>query len=769
MAAGQTFNVPTAPVPNGWYYNLEKYWWFRYRLINDFLIVGPDCGMSIPAQRRETSSYWSADGRNKLKWGDATLDLGNYISMLATEYKHLKNNNLDCTQTLKELYYALNAFERLDRNAESACYNLDGSYPCNHQDGAPWGNMLNGFFVRDDVPFQDSPAIFHTSLVNANYNHFNRDGIKNLIEVHGVESSAYSDYYGKSAGWNHPGIKRVPTEESQDQLVQMAMGLVLTSAKLNGATYNGENLGAKAAGNLFRTIKHVATYFNNWDIIDPPLNACVYGLNPGGSCFDGGAMAQDIARGAAISMQRWTAPYGYGYDAIPIVTPTNGYYNVFWQALQFVYTHSDAGFWGTMAATSDSWIQKKGLCWGPFQLCWISNSTYEGVRRIAEAHSWANPHLPLVYRWLYGESGVYRPTQYQMLLDAAPSCGIHNYDWKFPGINTGYLFDWTGNDAIHEYYHKTAGGGDNSDCNGLDYMTLYNLYIMEDPAYQQMYFNCFYKTDLNMRVPNAKWGIGTSKSKLTLNYLEYLSTITKADSGGYLTLRGAKVIDFKPGFDAKKGSVFSGYVKDYEVPCGQDIYHPGEAFHHAIINDRPTIYALKGTGEAPADSMYYLDYPPDGEPFVPEDMPVPEDTATDTTVVTCEMQHQYFNELIQQIYESGDSVLIAYTDSVIIPNATFPACDTLGNGGTGNRLSAGKRTDQIQIFPNPNNGQFTIAVPETDRYTVSIRDVMGREVYRDELFPADKLKTVTLTAPPGNYIVIVSGNKYYVTQKIVVQ
>ena len=33
----------------GWYRNLEKYWWYRYRLVNDFMKVGPECGESTPA------------------------------------------------------------------------------------------------------------------------------------------------------------------------------------------------------------------------------------------------------------------------------------------------------------------------------------------------------------------------------------------------------------------------------------------------------------------------------------------------------------------------------------------------------------------------------------------------------------------------------------------------------------------------------------------------------------------------------------------------
>ena len=35
------------------YHNMEKYWWYRYRLVNDFMYIGDSMGMSIPAQVRD--------------------------------------------------------------------------------------------------------------------------------------------------------------------------------------------------------------------------------------------------------------------------------------------------------------------------------------------------------------------------------------------------------------------------------------------------------------------------------------------------------------------------------------------------------------------------------------------------------------------------------------------------------------------------------------------------------------------------------------------
>ena len=33
-----------------WYQNLQKYWFYRYRLVNDFTFIGPNPGESLVAQ-----------------------------------------------------------------------------------------------------------------------------------------------------------------------------------------------------------------------------------------------------------------------------------------------------------------------------------------------------------------------------------------------------------------------------------------------------------------------------------------------------------------------------------------------------------------------------------------------------------------------------------------------------------------------------------------------------------------------------------------------
>ncbi|MEN8224545.1 MAG: T9SS type A sorting domain-containing protein [Bacteroidota bacterium] len=110
--------------------NEEKYWDYRDRLQNEFMIgIGPEMGMSIPASVRD-----SVDGI--LQWTDCTIALGEYIGVLALEYKILQSKALYTDETVEELFYALYALNRLDYTAEP----FFGGTP-----------SLNGFFIRDDI------------------------------------------------------------------------------------------------------------------------------------------------------------------------------------------------------------------------------------------------------------------------------------------------------------------------------------------------------------------------------------------------------------------------------------------------------------------------------------------------------------------------------------------------------------------------------------------------------------------------------------------
>lgn len=99
------------------------------------LCIGNGPGCSLPASIRNIYDE-NYNGRETIKWGDGTIDLGIYISVLATEFKLLNDENQNTDATLTELYYALEAFNRLDLYGDT-CFGMPPA--------------LNGFFIRSDA------------------------------------------------------------------------------------------------------------------------------------------------------------------------------------------------------------------------------------------------------------------------------------------------------------------------------------------------------------------------------------------------------------------------------------------------------------------------------------------------------------------------------------------------------------------------------------------------------------------------------------------
>lgn len=139
--------------------NLGKYWSYRERLRKDFVRIGPDEGMSIPASARsigfahaDVPENASGHRPSRMYYQDATIYLGHYLIVLATESYLLNQELLESfagqnsgtvlkkrEQALTELYFALNALDRLDQGCE-------GYLLSNEEITAE-----NGLLMRDDV------------------------------------------------------------------------------------------------------------------------------------------------------------------------------------------------------------------------------------------------------------------------------------------------------------------------------------------------------------------------------------------------------------------------------------------------------------------------------------------------------------------------------------------------------------------------------------------------------------------------------------------
>ena len=132
--------------------NEVKYWIWRDRLVNDFMVPGNGVGCGIIMTQRGQypllNDYTGGFAINDEGWPQ-----GYYLAVLATEWKLLHDVGQSTTKTEEELYYALKTLDRLDISAE----NYWAEYWGNGQD-YPYLNIdYNGFMIRDDIFDESNP------------------------------------------------------------------------------------------------------------------------------------------------------------------------------------------------------------------------------------------------------------------------------------------------------------------------------------------------------------------------------------------------------------------------------------------------------------------------------------------------------------------------------------------------------------------------------------------------------------------------------------
>jgi hypothetical protein len=235
--------------------NHKKYWYYKSHFNNDFIKVGLGAGESIPFNERSSGANKSIPSfSNKLHTGDGTARLGLYLSVLATEFRLLKDNNQDVTNVKNEIFCALSAINRLDFNAETF-FGATGTQSV---------ASLNGFFVRDDIP---------ENFVFENYKHFNYfNSYPGPFTV--VPTPTFAPTFSVDHGFTHTETQNMfitgsclsatkeqqndPSkpyneaihgfEESQDQLYYLLMGLTLTNKLVDANETNGNSVFALGSG-----------------------------------------------------------------------------------------------------------------------------------------------------------------------------------------------------------------------------------------------------------------------------------------------------------------------------------------------------------------------------------------------------------------------------------------------------------------------------------------------------------------------------------------
>lgn len=93
------------------------YWYYKTRFLNDFVKMGSNQGDCICfAERNYNNDSYSLF---TAKIGPDQIDIINqYLSVLALEHKLLARNNQYTGETLKEIFYILETYNRLDEEAD---------------------------------------------------------------------------------------------------------------------------------------------------------------------------------------------------------------------------------------------------------------------------------------------------------------------------------------------------------------------------------------------------------------------------------------------------------------------------------------------------------------------------------------------------------------------------------------------------------------------------------------------------------------------------
>lgn len=486
--------------------NHYKYWYYRDRLTY-FVMPGLNRGQSIVSDIRNRDVASNPDGDqnwtsgdeiyyySSISFGQEWTQMGNYIGMLATEYRLLYNNGQfsDAANTLVELNFALDALIRMDE--------------C--EDEVPWNQTeaFDGFFVREDAP----------PVMNNSMEEYFNEG---LVPPVNIADFLTSGYYGKPAWIDptkveclmqyenpqgyyyshrdplHPSITEYNLQGdeymhyfknqkfiSQDEMLGVLIGLTLVSKLVDdySTNYKARLIGSTLIYNFANCPNCDDYVFIQWsDLIaggDPfsGFNA-VY---PNWSrCFPDGDWMGNNNGGTGQSFafplsKLYTTFFGIPSNIQNISSNSPTYASVYYSGLMMVKDYGDRSSRSLYSRAVS--LSNKGI-FGVFNL--LSELSEGG-------YDW-DEFYSLLWATLYDKDLTKKEFDFDhlvYLLDVAPCGGPYAYA-------TGQSFSdewscgnrWSGDYGGHHGSATNSGEGwVVGNFNGIDYMLLYNLACLAFP------------------------------------------------------------------------------------------------------------------------------------------------------------------------------------------------------------------------------------------------------------------------------------------------
>ncbi len=538
--------------------NLMKYWKHRSQL-DRFILKGEGInpstvhGSYLPAEHRRPIAHpgrgeVGADKDHyRIKWEplyhtdtnptcgglnigpDATMYMGWFIGVLATEYMLAVSHGVDGSSTLHELWAALEAYERLDKMAET----LNGQSP-----------DFNGYFLRDDV-------IFDLATRDDN-----NDGISNFPGIGcAIGKFEHKIAEGKAQYNNFPAdpydvtvldVNKYDNSPSPDQVLGLLMGMALVKRCVEpNAFVNGQSVRLKAqniAHKIGSYAKSRKYQRNNPDgngnsgttdmaLVSYPIGESINWITDGND--QNLDLNQDGISGDALSTYQ-TEDYVNAPIFDDVSPDSDGLWKVIWREMitqWSIYLNDDLPNWppdGYICAL-DAVTMLSGF---PFigslypveedsslaNSCWnMENPSHMAQMYTAAAISneWSREEFrdvaaeidmeifPLLSDVLFGENNMnnWCRAKCKQMIDMAPcnefgSCGAGSnclaHDSVCGDLSTEAVLGWM---SPNRYLHKDWAFGEKGngiEHNGLDFLLLYNLYHLKYPEEMPDGYNNIY-------------------------------------------------------------------------------------------------------------------------------------------------------------------------------------------------------------------------------------------------------------------------------------
>ena len=622
LVSGSIFCMAQTPEKN-----LLKYWYYRDRLQNNFMsCVCDENGGSIPASIRNNRAI-----PPNLSWGDATINLAYYIGSLALEHYMLSSSGESTDETDRELFYAINAINRLDKNADIML---------NEQEGWP-----NGFILRDDVGLDIGYSpVSATSLQNEVNSHpgGSYPPIGN-IQNPGISSDALSSYnhilnksiaiqqwqanpgnffqYMNFLGYIGNELKEArKVAESQDQIIHLMVGLSLVIKILPSNLVYHENGGIKSfdccpvqssfvteaeniVDRLVYRIHNDDTYWH-WVIKIPNTDI-------------------EVPRGA----DAWALSFGFK-DAQNELTgsPNTSSSNLFSLSskLRADQVWEVANTLAYAIVSQGEYSKVADLCaiynrWDPNHSrgCAVGKNDFSYIPLFKKA---LHPQDDLqIFEGQFDASPVNARNYLEDLLNDAPCYGPYNYS---NGSIDYPSYEWSSaSRLIHPENRGETNvwdGGYEGDYNGIDYMFYYNLYryVFRDELKKP--FNKLTRSEEITDYPffnsySPTTGFGSHESPTAIESFNTITASNKIHSNGDVTYRASESISLQTGFEINAGADFYAYIDPIECnePHG-NIFHrnSGSYTDNSIstpeINNKKTVEINAGIYPNPVINTFSL-------------------------------------------------------------------------------------------------------------------------------------------------------------------